>query len=346
MDALKQDVRKAPRDARLRTFLFQMFCITGEWDRALTQLSVAAELDPAGPPMAQTYTSAIRCEILREKVFRGERSPTVLGDPGSWLPLLIEATRLLATGQPDQAAKLRDDALDAAPETEGTLNETAFAWIADADPRLGPVLEVFINGNYMWVPFERVRALRLDPPADLRDQVWMPAHFTWSNDGEADGMIPTRYPGSASSVDPALALSRKTEWRDAGAGLVPADGPARTGHRCQRDGIDGHPRSGDHPGLRLSQLMSGLKGRERLQPSLLDRLTDAAPAQKRDGPDQQVLSMAQLRQAVLRDLGALFNTTNLATLQDLAATPLTEKSTLNYGIPGFAGMIESKRAPG
>lgn len=87
--------------------------------------------------------------------------------------------------------------------------------------------------------------------------------------------------------------------------------------------------------------MSGLKGRERLQPSLLDRLTDAAPAQKRDGPDQQVLSMAQLRQAVLRDLGALFNTTNLATLQDLAATPLTEKSTLNYGIPGFAGMIKS-----
>ncbi len=48
--------------------------------------------------------------------------------------------------------------------------------------------------------------------------------------------------------------------------------------------------------------MSGLKSRERLQPSLLDRLTDHAPAQKRDGPDQQVLNMAQLRQAVLRDL--------------------------------------------
>src|ERR1700744_2852471 len=88
LTALKQDVRKAPRDARLRTFLFQMFCITGEWDRALTQLSVAGELDAANQPMVQTYEVAIRCEMLRLDVFAGRRSPIVLGDPGEWLPLL------------------------------------------------------------------------------------------------------------------------------------------------------------------------------------------------------------------------------------------------------------------
>ena len=87
--------------------------------------------------------------------------------------------------------------------------------------------------------------------------------------------------------------------------------------------------------------MAGVQGRERLQPSLLDRLTDLAPAQKRDGPDQQSLTGAQLRQAVLRDLSALLNTTNLSTIQDLSGTPLAAKSTLNYGIPGFAGLIES-----
>ncbi len=87
--------------------------------------------------------------------------------------------------------------------------------------------------------------------------------------------------------------------------------------------------------------MSGLKGRERLQPSLLDRLTDHAPAEKRDPPDQQVLTMAQLRMAVLRDLGSLLNTTNLTTLIDLSATPRVAKSTINFGIPGFAGMTSS-----
>jgi len=214
LDQLKQDVRKAPRDPRLRTFLFQMFCITGEWDRALTQLTVAHELDPSTQAMMQTYQSAIRCEVLREKVFRGERTPTVFGDPGEWVPLLIEANRLLAAGQGEEAARLRDRAFEAAPAAEAVLNGVACQWVADADPRLGPVIEAVVEGKYMWIPFHRVKWLNVDPPADLRDQVWMPAKFTWSNDGEAVALIPTRYPGSATAADPAIQLARRTEWID------------------------------------------------------------------------------------------------------------------------------------
>jgi type VI secretion system protein ImpF len=87
--------------------------------------------------------------------------------------------------------------------------------------------------------------------------------------------------------------------------------------------------------------MSGLKGRERLQPSLLDRLTDHNPSAKRDGPDQQVLTLAQLRQAVLRDLASLLNTSNLESVVDLSEAPLTARSTVNYGIPGLAGLLDS-----
>ena len=86
--------------------------------------------------------------------------------------------------------------------------------------------------------------------------------------------------------------------------------------------------------------MSGLQGRERLQPSLLDRLLDDAPRRLKDGPDQSITT-AQLRQYVLRDLAWLLNTSNLATLEDLSGTPLVAKSTLNYGIPGFAGLLDS-----
>ncbi len=87
--------------------------------------------------------------------------------------------------------------------------------------------------------------------------------------------------------------------------------------------------------------MSGLSGRERLQPSLIDRLTDQNPAAKRDGPDQQALTLAQLRQAVLRDLSWLLNTTNLESIDALADTPLAAQSTINYGIPGLAGLLDS-----
>jgi type VI secretion system protein ImpF len=87
--------------------------------------------------------------------------------------------------------------------------------------------------------------------------------------------------------------------------------------------------------------MSGIQGRERLQPSLLDRLTDNAPTRLKDPPDSQSVTSAQLRQSVLRDLAALLNTSNLATIEDLSKTPLVAKSTLNYGIPGFAGLLDS-----
>jgi type VI secretion system protein ImpE len=213
IEQLKKDVRKAPRDARLRTFLFQLFCILGEWDRALTQLSVVSELDPLAPPMTQTYRAVIRCEMLRERVFAGERSPTLLGEPAHWMSLLVEATRVLATGAATQAASLRDAAFEAAPAVSGTLNGTAFEWIADADPRLGPMLEAMVEGKYYWVPFSRIARVDAEVPADLRDQVWMPVHFTWSGGGETPGFIPTRYPGSIAAGED-LAMSRRTEWRE------------------------------------------------------------------------------------------------------------------------------------
>lgn len=84
--------------------------------------------------------------------------------------------------------------------------------------------------------------------------------------------------------------------------------------------------------------MSELNRTERLQPSLLDRLTDLAPEQKRESLDSQSLSMTQLRRAVLRDLGWLLNATNLEVVDDLPEGSAVTRSTLNYGIPGIAGV--------
>jgi type VI secretion system protein ImpE len=223
LEQLKQEVRKAPRDAALRTFLFQMFCVFGEWDRAANQLTTVSELDPLALPMAQAYRATIRCEMLRARVFAGARTPTIFADPAPWMSLLVEANRVLAAGKPDEAARLRDDAFEQAPAVSGSVvmdgskEEQAFEWIADADPRLGPMLEAVVDGKYYWVPFHRMRTLDIELPADLRDQVWMPAHFVWTNGGESYGFVPTRYPGSELAADVTLALSRRTEWREVGA---------------------------------------------------------------------------------------------------------------------------------
>ncbi len=213
-EAVKQDVRSAPRDARHRVFLFQLFCVVGDWERALAQLAVAAQLDAAATSMADAYRALIRCEVLRARVFAGARAPTIFGDPAPWMSLLVEALRALADGRAEAAAALRDEAFEAAEPAAGRIDGEHFAWIADADPRIGPMLEAVIEGRYFWIPFARVSHVAFEPPVDLRDQVWQPARFTWSNGGEAVGFVPTRYPGA--ETDPALRLARRTEWHDEG----------------------------------------------------------------------------------------------------------------------------------
>jgi type VI secretion system protein ImpF len=80
---------------------------------------------------------------------------------------------------------------------------------------------------------------------------------------------------------------------------------------------------------------------ERLQPSLLDRLTDDEPDQLQEPRERRVLSNQRLRDSVRRDLNWLFNATNLTSLQSLVDCPEVERSTVNYGLPDFAGRIAS-----
>lgn len=76
---------------------------------------------------------------------------------------------------------------------------------------------------------------------------------------------------------------------------------------------------------------------ERLQPSLLDRLTDNDPGAKAESREQRVISNRQLRQSVLRDLSWLLNTTAFEAMEDLSATPYVAHSVINYGIPALSG---------
>ncbi|KAE9629224.1 type VI secretion system accessory protein TagJ [Parasedimentitalea maritima] len=213
--ALQDLVRADPSDARLRIFLFQLLCVLGDWKRAIAQLKLSAELDESATMMAKAYREAIICEVYREKVFAGEKDPLIFGEPDEWLALLIEAQKLSTQGKVREAADLRARAFDGAPASTGELNGDRFEWIADADMRLGPVLEVIVNGRYFWLPFAQISALEVEAPSDLRDAVWTAGTLTLSNGGELAALIPTRYPGST-QADPALMLARATEWTDAG----------------------------------------------------------------------------------------------------------------------------------
>jgi len=215
LDLLQADIRKKPQDKHLRVFLFQLLAVSGAWERALRQLNVLVEMDAQYALLAQTCRPLIACEVFRAELFKGARAPSCFGEPPPWFGPLIEAARLSSTGEHGAAQSLRDQAFEQAEAVPGMLDGTPFAWIADADARLGPVLEVVLEGRYFWVPFVRIRKIAFEPAADLRDRVWLPAQFTWANGGEAVGFVPTRYPGSEDG-EAATRMAATTEWRDAG----------------------------------------------------------------------------------------------------------------------------------
>lgn len=215
--ALQAEIRSNSADPKLRIFLFQLLSVMGDWKRAITQLKVSAELDAVATSMAQTYREGIICEVYREKVFAGEKDPLIFGEPQEWVALLIEALKAQAAGRSDDAATLRAKAFDAAPATSGTINDVPFEWVADADMRLGPVLEAVVNGRYFWMPFNMISSITAEDPADLRDCVWTPVNMTLRNGGDIVALIPTRYAGTAENGNDAERLARETNWRDAGA---------------------------------------------------------------------------------------------------------------------------------
>jgi type VI secretion system protein ImpE len=214
--ALQGAVRKDASDVKLRIFLFQLLAVLGQWGRALTQLNVAGELDAATLPMVQTYREAIQCEALRADIFAGKRAPLIFGEPQPWLALLIEALQHDAA-DPERAAAARAQAFEAAPASPGSIDGVRFEWLADADPRLGPVLEAIVNGRYFWIPLCRISRIEFEAPTDLRDAVWSAASFTWTNGAQTVGLVPTRYNGTAASGDNGLLMARRTEWAGAGA---------------------------------------------------------------------------------------------------------------------------------
>lgn len=87
--------------------------------------------------------------------------------------------------------------------------------------------------------------------------------------------------------------------------------------------------------------MAELMPQERLQPALLDRLTDEQPEKKLETREERVITKTRLRQAVLRDMTWLMNATRLGGSQDFSGCPLAERSVINFGLPSLSGETAS-----
>jgi type VI secretion system protein ImpE len=104
----------------------------------------------------------------------------------------------------------------AKPSPPGKLNGKPFLSISDADPEIGPRLEVYAAGAYLWLPFEHIGSVNIDPPVRLRDTLWTPAFVltgpTFQGTDIGQVIIPAIYPFSWKSDDSAVQFGKTMEW--------------------------------------------------------------------------------------------------------------------------------------
>ncbi len=218
LEAAQDVARNDPANAACRRVLFDLLCVAGQWERAKTQLKVMGELG-GDEKIVRVFGDLLLCESLRAEIFRGKKTPLVMGEPEEWLGWLVKSNEFAAHGEYEAAMELRAKAFDVAEPVPGKINDEPFEWLGDADARLGPVLEVVINGQYKWLPLHQVTRIDLSEPSELLDLVWAQANFTWVNGGNAVGFIPVRYPGTEESPDGDMLLARKTDWKTMAEGI-------------------------------------------------------------------------------------------------------------------------------
>jgi len=181
--ALSTELRSNPTDAQRRTFLFELLCFAGNYDRAEKQLDILSQGGQQAAMGTLLYQSALHAERTRQAMFADDTLPM---------------------------------ANAAAAAVSGTINGKPFSSIEDGDPRVGPRLELFAAGQYTLIPFSQLESVRMQPPRRLRDLLWAPVlvktapSFKGVELGEV--MIPVMAPGSSRDEEDAIRLGRSTAW--------------------------------------------------------------------------------------------------------------------------------------
>jgi len=183
IQALGSEVRDNPTDARRRTFLFELLCFSGEYSRAEKHLTMLSGSSPDAEIGALLYRSALSAERKRRAFFE---------------------------------AKQYQEATDPPVLRSGTINGERFRSIEDIDPRIGSRLEVFIAGEYVWLPFAHIGSLTMQPPRYLRDLLWSTASITarpkMEDKDMGEVLVPVLYPFSSNHERDSVKLGRETDW--------------------------------------------------------------------------------------------------------------------------------------
>jgi type VI secretion system protein ImpE len=217
---LTQQVKARPSDTQLRTFLFELLCFQGDYQRASKQLDVIGLKDEKTGVGIEIYRNLLQAEGTRRRVFEGVAQPTFLLDPPRHVLHQLEGIVCVRQGRAGEAKDMFAKAERLRPSYKGCVNGQPFSSLRDSDDRIGAVMEIFIHQTYAWIPFEQIRTLKLNPPKQLRDLLWAPVSVEIENGQGGEAFVPVLYAGSEQDDNEQVRLGRITEWINLGEGIV------------------------------------------------------------------------------------------------------------------------------
>ncbi|HVG19895.1 MAG TPA: type VI secretion system accessory protein TagJ [Blastocatellia bacterium] len=213
IDEVTRAVKADPGDTRQRTFLFELLCFAGDFDRAERQLDVLGHQSAKSEVGVQVYRNNIKAERDRRSLFAGGLHPYFLTEPPPYVELHLDAINRMREGNFDEARRLLDRAEEERPTLTGKLDGEQFLDFRDYDDVIGPVLELIVQDHYTWLPFEQIKQIEIGAPKQLRDLMWVAARIESTDGTIGEVFIPALYSGSSDHPNDQVRLGRMTDWK-------------------------------------------------------------------------------------------------------------------------------------
>lgn len=218
VEALTRELKSNPSDQQRRSFLFELLCLSGEWERADKQLEVLGHLGAEAELGVQVYRNCVRAEQARRRLFTDGQPPYFLTEPPGYVDIQLDAFNRLRAGDAEGARSALDEAARQRRPLPCVLDGRPCEDFRDGDDLLAPVLELIVLDKYTWVPLEQVVRVDFEPPARLRDIIWIDVSVQ-THDKELRAFMPGLYAGSSAHADDRVRLGRMTDWVERAEGI-------------------------------------------------------------------------------------------------------------------------------
>jgi type VI secretion system protein ImpE len=216
VEAALRLVKTNPTNEVARTFLFELSCFSGEWERAEKQLEVIGHQDANAMIGSMIYRQNFKAERDRAKLFSDGLKPEFLGPEPPHIAGLFDAINRVREGSTAEAQAAIDRVEEERPAYSCEVNGEGFSDFRDYNDLTMCVFEAIFKDNYVWLPFENVLSINFFKPKTLRDIYWIQAEVEMVNGLQGEMFFPALYSGTWKNENDQVRLGRMTDWREVG----------------------------------------------------------------------------------------------------------------------------------